>query len=146
MLPKSFRSWSPRCRPIMIVEVEQFKWKEVNEMQIPGFTAESSLYKTSGHYQAVRHAINSPTQMISAISPAAISQPGEVIDVCEEDPSLCWGPPLTEPPTGGGGDGGGPDDGPPDGGYGGGGGTPPKPRGCKESDFGSFDDFGKAVE
>jgi hypothetical protein len=33
-------------------------------MNIPGFTAEDSLYKTSGHYQAGRRAINSPTHMV----------------------------------------------------------------------------------
>ncbi len=46
----------------------------MNEIKMPGFTAEASLYKTSGHYHADRHAINSSTQMISAISPAAKGQ------------------------------------------------------------------------
>ncbi|HLB71768.1 MAG TPA: hypothetical protein VJJ51_12060 [Candidatus Methanoperedens sp.] len=33
-------------------------------MKIPGFTAEASLYKMGTHYQADRHAINSPIPMI----------------------------------------------------------------------------------
>lgn len=33
-------------------------------MNMPGFSADASLYKTSGYYQADRHAINLPTQMI----------------------------------------------------------------------------------
>jgi hypothetical protein len=43
-------------------------------MNMPRFTAEASLYKTSGHYQTDRHAINSSTQMISAIYSAANGQ------------------------------------------------------------------------
>jgi hypothetical protein len=40
-------------------------------MNMPGFTAEASLYKTSGHYHTDRHAINSSTQMSNAIYLAA---------------------------------------------------------------------------
>ena len=46
-------------------------------MSMPTFSAEASLYKTSGHYHTDRHAINSSTQMtqmITAISPAAKGQ------------------------------------------------------------------------
>lgn len=43
-------------------------------MNMPSFTAEASLYKTSGHYHTDRHAINSSTQMISAIYLAAQGQ------------------------------------------------------------------------
>jgi hypothetical protein len=43
-------------------------------MNMPRFTGEASLYKTSGHYHADRHAINSSTQMISAIYSAAQGQ------------------------------------------------------------------------
>jgi len=39
----------------------------MNTMNMPGFTAETSLYQTSGHYQAGRHATH---LMISAIYPA----------------------------------------------------------------------------
>ena len=39
----------------------------MNTMHMPGFTAEDSLYKTSGHYQAGRHAINSPYLITPAI-------------------------------------------------------------------------------
>ena len=40
-------------------------------MNMPGFAAEISLYKTSGHYQTARRVINLPTQRISAIYSAA---------------------------------------------------------------------------
>ena len=46
----------------------------MNIMNIPGFTAEASIYKTSGHYQADRHAINASPQMMSAIVSAADGQ------------------------------------------------------------------------
>lgn len=42
----------------------------MNIMNMPGFTAEDSLYKTSGHYRAGRHAINPLVHMvIPAIPP-----------------------------------------------------------------------------
>jgi hypothetical protein len=41
-------------------------------MNMPRFTAEDSLYKTSGHYQTSRQAINLPTQTIGAIHLATI--------------------------------------------------------------------------
>lgn len=47
-------------------------------MNIPGFTAETSIYQTSGHYQTGRHAINLPTQMISPIYPMMINTGGGV--------------------------------------------------------------------
>lgn len=40
-------------------------------MNIPGFAAEVSLYKTNGHYQTGRQVSNLPTQRSSAIYPAA---------------------------------------------------------------------------
>lgn len=46
----------------------------MNTMNMPGFTAQASLYKTSGHYHTDKHAINSSTQMISAIYLAAPGQ------------------------------------------------------------------------
>lgn len=46
----------------------------MNIINMPGFNAEASFYKTSGHYQSYRHAINSSTQMISAIYAAARGQ------------------------------------------------------------------------
>ncbi len=39
----------------------------MNAMSMPGFTADTALYKTNGHYQPGRHAIYSPG---SAIIPA----------------------------------------------------------------------------
>lgn len=47
-------------------------------MNMPRFTAQASLYKTSGHYQTDRNAINPSTQMRSAISPAMIDMGGTV--------------------------------------------------------------------
>jgi hypothetical protein len=114
-------------------------------MTMPRFAAEASLYKTSGHYRTGGH-INSSAQTGSRVWPAVREQGGEVIDVCEDDPSKCWPPPLTEPPVGGG-DGWPPGGGPTDPGFGpgGGGGTPPGPRHCHRSDFGSEDEFELAV-
>ena len=43
-------------------------------MNMPGFTAEDSLYKTSGHYQTVRHGINLPAQTIGTIHLAATKE------------------------------------------------------------------------
>jgi hypothetical protein len=45
-------------------------------MNVPRFTAEASLYRTSRQYRTGRHAINVPTQMISTISPAMIREGG----------------------------------------------------------------------
>ena len=97
-------------------------------MQIPGFTAEYSLYRMSGHYQTDRHAIKSSRQMIRTVY-AAETRGGEVINVhgcapgyievgsgddafCTPGPDLWWdgmgggtGPPDI-PPGGGGGGGG----------------------------------------
>lgn len=65
----------------------------MNTMKIPGFTAEASLYKTSGHYQTSRHAINSSTHMIGRLHLTAIDVPGEVIEIVEEWPPNPWTPP-----------------------------------------------------
>jgi hypothetical protein len=43
-------------------------------MNTPRFTAQASLYQTSGEYQTYRHAINSSTQMISGIYSALDGQ------------------------------------------------------------------------
>jgi hypothetical protein len=43
----------------------------MNTMNMPGFTAETSLYKTSGHYRTGRQAIDLSTQMIGTIHLAA---------------------------------------------------------------------------
>jgi hypothetical protein len=101
----------------------------MNTMNMPGFTAEDSLHKASGHYQTSRHAVNSSPQMISAIYPAAARMEEEVIVITEHWPPDPWTP---WPPPSGGGQGGTPI--PPfeggDGGGGGGatgGGRPPTP-------------------
>ena len=96
-------------------------------MNMPGFNADATLYKTSERYQTIRDMINLPTQMI---------YPAEVIEVhgCPPGSSLWedggdWGctpdvgvdpgsqPPGGQPPGGQ----------PPGGGGGGGSGTPPPP-------------------
>jgi hypothetical protein len=42
-------------------------------MNMPRFTGEASLYKTSGHYQSRSRAMSLPGQMVSSIYPAAVS-------------------------------------------------------------------------
>ncbi len=62
-------------------------------MNMPRFTAEDSLYKTSGHYQTGRHAINSSMQMNGTIHSAVIDDGREeVIVIVGEAPSSPWGP------------------------------------------------------
>src|SRR5882724_784101 len=46
-------------------------------MNMPGFNADATLYKTSWHYQTSRNMINLPTQMIRVITPAAIKKEDE---------------------------------------------------------------------
>jgi hypothetical protein len=97
-------------------------------MNIPRFTAEASLCKTSGHYQTGSHAINLPTQGGSAIYAAMM----EVINIhdCAPGGILHDQGPLGWWCDYGGGGGGGPGGGGPSGGPKGGpddGGGPPEP-------------------
>ena len=99
-------------------------------MNMPRFTAEASLYKTSGHYRTGRQAINSPTKMIGPIHLAVIDVPGETVVIVEKWPPDPWEPPWiggtgpgTPVPSPGGSEGGG---GGPGGGVGGSPMTPPK--------------------
>jgi hypothetical protein len=48
-------------------------------MSMPAFTAEASLYKTSGHYRTGQRTINSSAQTVSPLYPAVRWQPDEVI-------------------------------------------------------------------
>ena len=48
-------------------------------MNMPGFAAEASLYRTGGHYKTAGRATNSPTQMAGVIRPAMIND--DVIEV-----------------------------------------------------------------
>jgi hypothetical protein len=111
-------------------------------MNIPSFTAEASIYKTSGHYQTGRQAVNLPIETISSIYPAR----DEVIEVHSCAPGwtdiggTCWPNPLTEPSSGGSGDPGTPSPFENGGGGGGGGGSgsgsggprrPPKQMKCE---------------
>ena len=96
-------------------------------MNMPGFTADATLYKTSGRYQTSRNMINLPTQMIYAAEVIEVHgcrpgtlQLGEGEDMVCIDPNDPWdGHDGGEGPPGGGPSGGGPS-------QGGGGGTPPK--------------------
>jgi hypothetical protein len=116
-------------------------------MKIPAFTAEASLYKTSGHYRTGRHMVTPTAQTVGLISPAAREQEGEVIHIHSCPPGwtdyggTCFPPPVTEPPVGGGGGegtppGGGPDDdGPGGGGDGEPYGTKKPPKGTHQCGF-----------
>ena len=97
-------------------------------MTMPRFTADASLYKTSGHYQTSRQVSNVPTQMIGTIRLSMIDVGGEVIEIHEHwPPDAPW-----NPPSWGGHEGTGPQGGPVDHepadarGGGGGGKRPPK--------------------
>lgn len=61
----------------VVYEVKTQKRLEVRFMNVPRFTADAALYKTSGQYQTNRTLISLRTQMVSLIYPAA----GEVIEV-----------------------------------------------------------------
>lgn len=78
-------------------------------MNIPGFTAETSLYKTNGHRQTNRPAFTSVTTGIRAFHPAAEvievhgCPPGSTMVGTPPDDWYCLPDPLTEPGSGGGG-------------------------------------------
>lgn len=72
-------------------------------MNMPAFTAEASLYKTSGHYRAARQVVTLPVRAIQA---TAIMVPGEVIEIEGEAPwDPQWGLPWGWGPAGWGGSG-----------------------------------------
>jgi hypothetical protein len=54
----------------------------VKPMDMPGFTAEDSLYKTSRHYQTGRRAIYSPAHMVIPAIPLCQNCP-DILDRCE---------------------------------------------------------------
>jgi hypothetical protein len=87
-----------------------------NCRSLPKFTAEASLYTTSGHYQVDRRVINSYRRTINAVHPAKDAISDEVIVIEDEAPGSGSGFPWG---WGGGGHGGGHD---------GGGGVPIKER------------------
>jgi len=76
-------------------------------MNMPGFTAETSLYKTNGHYQTSRPAFTSVTTAIRAFHPAAETievfgcPPGSTMVGTPPDDWYCLPDPLTEPGSGG---------------------------------------------
>lgn len=75
-------------------------------MNMPGFTAEASLYRTRGQYRTGVQADRLPTKMLGPIYPARMED--EVIHVHSCAPGFtdiggtCWPNPLTEPSSGGG--------------------------------------------
>jgi hypothetical protein len=110
-------------------------------MNIPRFTAEASLYKTSSHYRTHggRKAVDPSRRPGSQIWAALMEEDGEVIHVHSCAPGyteiggVCWQNPLTEPPVGGGDwPPGGPFQVPPDG-PGGNGGGDTRHKGCNNN-------------
>jgi hypothetical protein len=97
---------------------------------LPGFTAERSLYPTTGHYRTV-HAGAGAAVAAGVFQLAMVDDGGEVIVIVDH-----WPPDPWQPPNWGGHDGGSPPGGPTDssggggGGSGSGGGKPPK-RKCR---------------
>jgi hypothetical protein len=64
-------------------------------MNIPRYTAEASLYKTSRRYQTGRQAINLSTQMIKAISPTMMREDIEIFSCSPGFIQLGEGPSIT---------------------------------------------------
>jgi hypothetical protein len=60
-------------------------------MTMPRFTAEASLYQTSGHYQSRRQAIHVPTPMLGTLHLTAIDDGWVIADVFEEVEEFPWG-------------------------------------------------------
>lgn len=102
-------------------------------MNMPGFTAETSLYKANGHYQTSRLVFRSVTTAIRAFHPAAEvievhgCPPGSTMIGTPPDDWYCLPDPLTEP-SGGGGTPGVPSGGEGGGGFGGPTGRPRRPK------------------
>jgi hypothetical protein len=68
-------------------------------LNIPGFTAQASLYEPSGHYRTGRHAITSPTPMISLVYPAMKAEEIEVHSCAPgwvDIGGSCWPVPQSE--------------------------------------------------
>jgi len=89
----------------------------MNTVDLPGFTADASLYKTAGHYRTCAAASNRPADHRGTIRLAAIDVPGEVIEIEDDAP---WSPPSWGGHTGPGSSGGSGETGNSEGGPGGG--------------------------
>ena len=78
----------------------------MNTMNMPGFSAAASLYRTGAHYRTGDRAIHLPAHTTGTIHLSEIDVPGEVIIIEDDAP---WSPPSwgghTGPGTSGGGDG-----------------------------------------
>ncbi len=57
----------------------------MSTMKMPGFTAEASLYKISGHCQPGRQALNLPAQTNSSIYPATMKGEDKTGKNCERE-------------------------------------------------------------
>jgi hypothetical protein len=103
----------------------------MNTIDLPGFTADASLYVTRGHYRTCVDASSRPADHPGTICLSAIDVPGEVIEIEDDAP---WSPPSWGGHTGPGPSGGSGETGPGGGGPGGGDGgipetkDPPRPR------------------
>jgi hypothetical protein len=103
----------------------------MNTIDLPGFTADASLYKTSGHYRTYVDASGRPADHMGTVCLSAIDVPGEVIEIEDDAP---WMPPSWGGHTGPGSSGGSGETGPGGGGPGGGDGgipetkDPPRPH------------------
>jgi hypothetical protein len=98
----------------------------MNTIDLPGFTADASLYRTSGHYRTYVDASSRPAGHAGTILLSAIDVPGEVIEIEDDAP---WSPPSWGGHTGPGSSGGSGETGPGGGGPGGGDGGIPETKG-----------------
>jgi hypothetical protein len=103
-------SQEAECQRAMIAnpQIVNFGTRGVAKVTMPRFTADASLYKTSGQYRTGRRTVNRSAQTAGPIWPAVKEQEGEVIHVHSCAPGwtdiggTCWPDPLTEPEAGGG--------------------------------------------
>jgi hypothetical protein len=114
----------------------------MNTIDLPGFTADASLYEAAGHYRTCVAASSPPADDMLTIRLSAIDVPGEVIEIEDDAP---WLPPSWGGHTGPGSSGGSGETGGGGGGPGGGdGGSPstdpydkpaPHLHGCSPSEI-----------
>ncbi|HKO99569.1 MAG TPA: hypothetical protein VJU86_21500 [Pyrinomonadaceae bacterium] len=102
----------------------------MSKTNLPGFTADVSLFKTSGHYQTGTRGINGSSSLSSPIHPAMINTGGVNCSNCLG--GECVELHCFESWTHGGGGAGGPYEGGGGGGGFGGGGSGPSRRNCRD--------------
>jgi hypothetical protein len=99
--------------------------RHITTIDLPGFTADASLYETGGHYRTCVDASGRPAGHMGTIRLSAIDVPGEVIEIEDDAP---WSPPSWGGHTGPASGGGSGETGPGGGGPGGGDGGIPDPN------------------